>query len=58
MKLGISGGLEYYQLESEIKRIERMKGLKRCVAHNHLTENVPCEQCKVEGKIEEYRDWD
>ena len=57
MKLGISGGLEYDELESEIKRKKAMNGLRRCKAHGHLTEYEPCEQCELEGKTEEYEDW-
>ena len=57
MKLGITGGLEYYQLESEKKRLKKMNGLRRCTAHGHLTEYVPCEDCRKEGKTEEYEDW-
>ena len=34
--------LEYSELESEIYRLEKMNGKKRCKAHNHLVEFVPC----------------
>jgi len=49
MKLGITGGLEYYELESEIRRRKKMNGLNRCKAHGHLIEFVPCKQCEIEG---------
>jgi len=59
MKLGISGGLEYSDLESEIKRRTHMNGKKRCKAHGHLVELVPCAQCKEQGipETEVYEDW-
>ncbi len=57
MKLGISGGFEYDDLESEVRRRANMNGLKRCKAHGHLTEYVPCKQCEIEGLSGEYEDW-
>lgn len=59
MKLGISGGLEYYELESEIKRMKNMNGAPRCKAHGHLIEKEPCKQCEFEGTTDQgsFRDW-
>jgi len=57
MKLGISGGVEYSDLESEKLRQKNMNGLRRCTAHGHLVENTPCEECRIEGKTEVYEDW-
>jgi hypothetical protein len=57
MKLGISGGLEYDKLESEKKRKKHMNGMRRCKAHDHLVELVPCQLCLEQGKVGEYEDW-
>ena len=58
MKLGISGGLEYYELDSERQRLKSMNGKFRCKAHNHLVENVACADCAKEGTSgDNYRDF-
>lgn len=57
MKLGISGGLEYSDLQSEIDRVQHMNGMRRCKAHDHLTQYEACAECAREGKTEEYEDW-
>jgi len=40
-------------------RPTHMNGKKRCKAHGHLVEFVPCAQCKEEGipETEVYEDW-
>ena len=59
MKLGISGGLEYSELESEVYILEKMNGKRRCKAHGHLVEFEPCAQCRKENipETETYEDW-
>jgi len=58
MKLGITGGLEYYELESEKQRLKSMNGKLRCKAHNHLVEQVDCADCAKEGTSgDNYRDF-